>query len=101
MEKFFLNTLFFLNKLYIVNQQYINIAVFILKKLYELYPEALEKRYGITELDDDFIEVYDMIAEKRGALTKGGIADYDRVSHIIIQDFKNGYFGPITFDRIK
>ena len=78
-----------------------DIAVFILKKLYELYPEALEKRYGITELDDDFIEVYDMIAEKRGALTKGGIADYDRVSHIIIQDFKNGYFGPITFDRIK
>ena len=56
---------------------------------------------GNAILDDDFIEVYDMIAEKRGALTKGGIADYDRVSHIIIQDFKNGYFGPITFDRIK
>lgn len=76
------------------------IASFILKKLYELYPKALEERYGICELDDDLIEVYDMIASRRGALSRGGVADYERVSHIIIQDFKNGYFGPVTFDRL-
>ena len=52
------------------------------------------------ELDDDLIEVYDMIASRRGALSRGGVADYERVSHIIIQDFKNGYFGPVTFDRL-
>lgn len=77
------------------------IASFILRKLYELYPKALEERYGISELDDDLIEAYDMIASRRGALTKGGVADYERVSRIILQDFKNGYFGLITFDRIK
>ena len=77
------------------------IAFFILRKLYELYPKALEERYGISELDDDLIEAYDMIASRRGALTKGGVADYERVSRIILQDFKNGYFGPITFDRLK
>lgn len=77
------------------------IASFILRKLYELYPKALEERYGITELDEDLIEAYDMIASRRGALTKGGVADYERVSRIILQDFKNGYFGPITFDRLK
>ena len=77
------------------------IASFILRKLYELYPKSLEERYGISELDDDLIEAYDMIASRRGALTKGGVADYERVSRIILQDFKNGYFGPITFDRLK
>ena len=77
------------------------IAFFILRKLYELYPKALEERYGISELDEDLIEAYDMIASRRGALTKGGVADYERVSRIILQDFKNGYFGPITFDRLK
>ena len=77
------------------------IAAFILKKLYALYPKALEDRYGILELDDDLIEAYDIIASRRGALTKGGVADYERVSRIILQDFKNGYFGPITFDRLK
>lgn len=76
------------------------IAVFILRKLYELYPERLEERYGIVELDEDLIEVYDMIAKKRGALSRGGIADYDKVSNIIIRDLKNGYFGNITFDRL-
>ena len=77
------------------------IASFILRKLYELYPKSLEERYGISELDEDLIEAYDMIASRRGALTKGGVADYERVSRIILQDFKNGYFGPVTFDRLN
>ena len=78
-----------------------DIARFILRKLYELYPDRLEERYGITKLDDNFIEVYDMIASKRGALSRGGITDYEKVSNLIIRDFKNGYFGKITFDRIN
>ena len=77
------------------------IASFILRKLYELYPKSLEERYGISELDEDLIDAYDMIASRRGALTKGGLADYERVSRIILQDFKNGYFGSVTFDRLK
>ena len=76
------------------------IAAFILKKLYELYPDRLEDRYGIVELDEDLIESYDMIAKKRGALSRGGVADYDKVSNVIIRDLKNGYFGNITFDRL-
>ena len=77
------------------------IACFILQKLYELYPKSLENRYGITELDDDLIEVYDIIASRRGALNRGGVVDYEKVSRIIIQDFKNNYFGPVTFDRMN
>ena len=78
-----------------------SIACFILKKLYELYPDKLKDRYGLEELDEDFIEAYETIARKRGALQKGGRIDYSRVSDIIIRDLKNGYFGPITLDRLK
>ena len=78
-----------------------SIACFILKKLYELYPEKLKERYGIEEIDEDFIEAYHLIGKKRGALSKGGITDYEKVSSIIINDLKNGYFGKITFDRLK
>ncbi len=77
------------------------IACFILKKMYNLYPEKLLDRYEISELDDDLIEAYNQIGKKRGALSKGGITDYEKVSNIIIRDLKNGYFGKITFDRIK
>ena len=78
-----------------------SIAVFILKKMYELYPEELLNRYGIEELDEDFIEAYDLIAQKRGAITKGGVADYDRVSNIVVQDLRNGKLGCVTFDRLE
>lgn len=78
-----------------------SIACFILRKLYELYPEKLKERYGIEEIDEDFIEVYDIIGMKRGALSKGGITDYEKVSSIIVNDLKNGYFGKITLDRLK
>lgn len=77
------------------------IACFIIRKLYELYPEKLKERYGIAELDEDLVEVYDAIATKRGALSKGGVADYEKVSNIIIRDLKNNYFGNITLDRLK
>ena len=76
-----------------------DIACFILRKLYELYPEKLEERYGITELDDDMIEAYEMIGKRRGALSRGGVVDYEKVSDIIIRDLKNGAFGKVTFDR--
>ena len=77
------------------------IACFILKKLMELYPQKIKDRYGIDTLDDDFIEAYEMIGKKRGALSKGGIVDYEKVSNLIIHDLKNNAFGPITFDRLS
>lgn len=76
------------------------IASFILQKLFSLYPERLYERYNISSLDD-MVSVYETIGRKRGALSKGNIVDYDKVSNIIIRDLRNGYFGNITFDRIK
>ena len=77
------------------------IACFILRKLYTLYPDKLYERYGISEIEDDYIEAYEMIGKRRGALSKGGIVDYDRVSDIIINDLKSGYFKNVTFDRLS
>ena len=77
-----------------------DLSCFILTKMMELYPKNLEERYGITELDEDFSETFDIIAKKRGALSKGGRVDYEKVANIIIRDLKNGYLGNITLDRL-
>lgn len=77
-----------------------DISNFILKKMYELYPESLKERYGIESLSEELIEEYDIIAGRRGALLKGGIADYNKVSLIIIRDLQNSYLGKVTFDRL-
>lgn len=78
-----------------------DLSCFILKKMMKLYPNNLYDRYGIEELDEDFIETFDIIGKKRGALTKGGVADYDKVANIIVKDLKNGYLGNITLDRLE
>lgn len=78
-----------------------DISSFILRKMYELYPEKLKERYAIDTLSEDLIEEYDLIAKKRGALTKGGVTDYEKTALLIINDLKNGYLGKITLDRLK
>mgnify|MGYP004500370637 CR=1 FL=1 len=78
-----------------------DLSCFILKKMMKLYPKNLEDRYGITEIDDDFIETFDAIGKRRGALTRGGVADYDKVATIVVNDLKNGYLGNVTLDRLK
>lgn len=82
----------------IVNKE--DLAIYLLKRMYELYPENLKERYGIDKMDDDVIPTLDIIAKKRGALLKGGISDYDKVYLIILRDMKEGYLGKITLDRI-
>lgn len=76
------------------------LAVFILKTIYALYPSYLKERYAIDNIDD-FDEVYMHIGKKRGALIKGGDIDYEKVNLIIIRDLKEGYLGKITMDRIE
>lgn len=78
-----------------------DISGFILRKMYELYPERLKERYGIEQLSDDLIEEYTLIAKKRGALVKGGLPDYEKTAIIIMNDLKKGYLGKITLDRLK
>ncbi len=77
------------------------LAIYILKKMFELYPKQLEERYSITKFDEEIVDMYETIAKKRGALAKGGNIDYEKVSKLIINDMKNGLLGKVTFDRLE
>lgn len=77
-----------------------DLSIYILHKLDELYPNYLEKRYGITTVSDDIIATLEEIGNRRGAKISGGEIDYDKVYSIIIRDLKEGLIGPITLDRL-
>jgi len=74
------------------------IALHILKKLENHYPNRLKERYGVLKIDED---IYDIIGKKRGLLIKGGEVDYDKVFVAIINDLKEGRLGKVTFDRYE
>lgn len=78
------------------------LATFILKIMMKYYPEQILKRYALEAIDfSDLEPTFSMIAKKRGALSKGGSFDYEKVYHLIVRDFKDGVFGPITLDRLE
>ncbi len=79
----------------------IDVAVYILRKLEELYPNLLKERYGIDFLTDTLEEEFEVIGRLRGALQRGGVADYLKVATIVIKDLQEGRIGKVTFDRLK
>ena len=76
------------------------IAVYIIKTLYKYYPNILNNRYNVSKLDEDFIDVYETIGKKIGAIISGGEIDYNRVSDYILSDIKQEKVIGITFDRM-
>ncbi len=69
-----------------------------LEKMQEDYPKLLTERYGVDP-DKKALEIYEDIARKRGAITKGGDFDYTRTANIILTDFRSGKLGRITLER--
>ena len=76
------------------------ISIYIIKFLYENYPDILKNKYNIDNIDyEEFTETFEKIGRKRGCLVKGNIVDFEKVYTIIINDIKEGKIGKITFDR--
>lgn len=85
------------------------IAYELLKVLYAKYKTNLQERYKIS--DEEFAEienkmnpVYELmqlIARKRGAIVSGGNIDDEKVSRIILDDFRNCKIGKISLEEPK
>lgn len=79
-----------------------DLAYFTLEILSDLYKEKLEDRYKISiDEIEDTTELFELIANKRGAISRGGFIDYDKTATIILNDLKNNAFGNITLDRLE
>ena len=76
------------------------VACYILKYMYENYPDRLIDRYDLDYLDeDDYTDAYELIGRKRGCIIRGNEVDYNKVSNLIIKDLREGYLGKVTFDE--
>lgn len=71
----------------------------LVEVLSELYPNCLELRYKVEVSDKLSSEVFDEIARKRGFLMRGGEIDSERTAKAILDDFRKGKLGQITFDE--
>ena len=82
------------------------IAYELLKKLSIQYKGKLLDRYKISQEEyaeiektwNPMYELMQLIARKRGALLSGGRTDDEKVSRIILDDFRSGRIGKITLE---
>ena len=72
------------------------VAIHIIEKMLELYPENIKTRYNITNTDD-IVDILDQIGKRIGAI-KNKETDYDRVYQVVLKDLREGKLGKVTFD---
>ena len=91
----------------------VEIAYSLTKFMINNYFDRLIDRYGLDESsvksvlsDERFMEneriyeVMKMIGKRRGAIVSGGEVDDEKVSRIILDDFRSGKFGEITLEKV-
>ncbi len=85
------------------------IAYNLIKYLKNNNKNELFARYKLTDDDfnsiipenDETLELMNMIARKRGAIISGGEIDYEKVSAIILNDFRTGKIGRVTLEKVN
>lgn len=80
----------------IVNMQ--DICVYALRFLSRYYPVNLKERYGLEEIPEDIVELFDAIASKRGCIMSGGMVDYDKTAELVLREIRTDKLGMLTFD---
>lgn len=74
------------------------LAIYALKFLQERYPDRMKERYGIDHIDEEIVNTFDHIGNKRGCKDQHGEVDYEMTAEIIVRDIRNQHLGKVTFD---
>lgn len=75
------------------------LACALLELLRDRYPKALKERYKLTQLEDlKGWELLEQGARKRGMLVSGGEADTERMSKVLLDEFRGGKLGRFTLE---
>ena len=75
------------------------LAANLMKTLSEIKPDALLSRYKIESPDNmTGFELLSIAAKSRGFLLPGGGVDTERMSHILLDEYRGGVLGRITLE---
>ena len=81
-----------------------HLALKLAKRLRNLYPRELATRFKLTDADNwqelTDAQLVTLIGKKRGCLIPGGIVDNERVSNLLIDEFRAGKIGRLTIDLV-
>lgn len=74
------------------------LALKLIEVLSVNYSDRIISRYKLKSLSDNPLENMENIARNRGAIIRGGEIDYNRVSNILLDEFRSGKLGHISLE---
>ena len=76
------------------------LAAGLLELLRDRYPQSLEERYKLkAEPETPGWQLLEQAARKRGMLISGGEVDTERMSRVLLDEFRGGKLGRFTLER--
>ncbi len=75
---------------------------FLMEYLGKHYADVIEERYKVTPLDDEM--GYDLLTRagrKRGFLMRGAEVDTERMSRVLLDEFRGGKLGRFTLETVE
>lgn len=79
-----------------INHDYI--AFFAAEYLLKQYPDYLKSRFQLEQLPETEQQLMEAIGKTRGCLRSGGRVDMDKVSKILLAEFRSGMIGRISLE---
>ena len=75
------------------------LACDLLIALRNLYPQSLEMRYKMTDIDElEPYEMLELLGKKRGFVISGGETDTERAAKILLDEFRGAKLGNISLE---
>ncbi|MEO8410037.1 MAG: ribosome biogenesis GTPase YlqF [Propionivibrio sp.] len=74
------------------------VAIFLAGLLLVRYPALVAARYGFAVDGIDAVGVVEGVARRRALLMRGGEADFEKASSVLLQDYRDGKLGRISLE---
>lgn len=79
----------------------VDIASYFIQFLNKYYPDAFVKRYNLDINYDDSEKVLELLARNQNFYLSNKEVNLEKTALFLIQEYRNGYFGKITLDRLE
>lgn len=76
------------------------LACRLMELLHKFYPQTLQERYKVEAPENTpGWELMEIAARKRGYLISGGVVNTERMSKVLLDEFRSGRLGKFTLER--
>jgi ribosome biogenesis GTPase A len=77
---------------------YDDVAFFGVDYFLRAYPDLLKQRFKLTELPPTETEFLEVVGRQRGCLSEGGVVNMQKISRIVLTEFRDGVLGRISLE---